>query len=257
MNPTPQEAAVQRLTTILDNIEESIRVIGLDVAQSDPRTRPALAIRKREAEDNLLGLKSAYKTLVTGGFFKVFVSGKNADKFVEAVSKKPGVLVINGRELYETWAKVVEPTLEHRQRNWTATQSVILTQCMQRFMETNGIKSLNSPKLEGFQADPMMPKFDDVVDRVRMAIRNTNFDDLNVQDIENRLIDVALAAKVTSTQTPVIVTNLSKEELQSIPTRLLAGQPSVFIEANKKVYDLETATETLSKAIETASATKK
>ena len=247
--PSDKIVAENRLKQIVEDIEDAKRVVAIDVRQVARAAQPSFAIRKREAEDTMASLKSGFKTLVLGGSTKVFISGRSVAKFLDAANQTPNVLVINASELYEAWARIIEPSLENKRRDWTSTQTVLLTQCMLRFMETNQIMALKTPKLEGMEIDPPMPTLNDVVNRVRLAIRNTNGDDVNVIDIENRLVEQALAKKVSVVPVPVIISGLSNEELQFMPTRLLSGNPSVFIKVNKTQYDTEVVTEVLTNAI--------
>lgn len=241
-----KRAAKQRLDDLLVNLEEATRFATTDLSGWDPRTAAGAMIRKREAEDQVTSLTSAYETLITNSFVKVFVSGPRAADFAASQDKK-GFVTVDGTELYVEFAKVVEPSMDPKTRQFGTNELILLTQVMLRYMQQNHIMVLDQPKLDGNELDVIRPDFQSVVDIVRKSLRNGNGDTLLLVDLHKKVLAAALSKKVSDLMVPVIVFGVTADETQSLKTKLFGSQPSITIEATESSTDEDLAEEVESK----------
>lgn len=228
----------QKLSKLLSEIEQSQRFADEDLSGWDPRTVGGAMIRKREAQEKLKQLKAAYSEAISGTFFKVFVSGPRAAEFAKATDAQAAI-VVDCSELYSKFADSVEPTLDRNQRQFTATQISVLIRVIQNFMTEHAVPSVQMPKLDPLEMDTVTATKQDLLEKVRKSVRNTNGDKLLLVDLTARILEQALSKKIANTVTPIILTGLSPDELQSVPAKLFPLQANCLIEANEDSEDEE------------------
>lgn len=231
-----RKIAEDRIQEMLNNLEEATRVATTDVSGWDKNTMNGALIRKREAEDQIAVLKSGYRATIENSFVKVFLTGDRAAEFAKSADAK-GFVVIDGSALYTEMAKHVEPSMDHKERQFTATQIALMIQILQRYMQMHRLHVMNQPKLDANDMGITRPDTASVVEVVRKSIRATNNDDLLAFDLADRALDKALEKRAAKVSVPVIITGLLPDEAQSLQTRLFVGRPSVSIEATSNTTD--------------------
>jgi hypothetical protein len=225
-------AAKKRLADILADIDAYTRIANQDLTGWDRATASGMVIAKREAEDQLAVLKSAYKTFITNAIVKVFVTGARAADFAKSLDGEE-VAVVNGAKLYYEVTKAVEPAVDPVRKTFMPGLLVIVVRALQQFMEKNNIRMINQPKLDANDLDSPINDFEALLDRVRKSIRNTNGDDLAVIDISNQVYESCLSKKIANTIIPVVITGLTEDEQQSLSKVLFAGMHNITIEATE------------------------
>lgn len=228
--------AKKRLESMLEEIDSTAKTANRDLSGHDPRTVTGMISRQRQAKDELKQLISGYNTLIRNSFVNVFVTGSRARDFA-AAADEDGVIVVSGRQMYEEFANAVEPSMDPKTRQFTSTQVILLMQVMQRWMETNAIGSLAQPRLSANEMDVAAKGFDDVVDRVRLAIESGNGTAMLGRDLEIRITKKALEKKAAAMIVPVIITGLTGSEIADFKTTLFSGRPSLEVEADEDSTD--------------------
>lgn len=222
-----------RLKEMMERYAEAEKTVNEDLSGWDPRTLPGKILYKREAEDTVKQIKDSYKGLVRNSFVKVFVDGAKAQDFKKYIEDNKG-LAVNGNTFYEDFAKVVEPSLDTKDRNFTGTQVVLLINLLQRWMERNAIGSIASPQLDAMEMTEPNPDLKSLTNRVRQAIERQNGTALLQRELENRIYELTLQKKYTTTVIPVVVVGLTKNETSDLSKNLFTGQPSVYVTATAK-----------------------
>lgn len=231
-----KEAAKQRLKTMLDDLNEARRWANEDLSGWDKATANGAMIRKREAEEQVVSLTAGYRAAIENCIVKVFVTGERAAAFAEAMDRK-NAITVDGSTIYREFAKAVEPSMDHKQRQFTTTQLLLLMQVMQPWMAKRKVYALNRPTLEAADMDVVHKDSESVVETVRKSFRNANNDDVLLYDLTERVMEKVVEKQAATLVVPVLITGVTDEETQSLQKKLFGSQPNVSVEATNSNTD--------------------
>jgi hypothetical protein len=220
-------ATNQVLKQLVDELKVAQVTASEDLSGWDPRTVAGAQLRKNMAQDDVRRLTSAYKTAVQGALFRVFLGGSRDKTFGEFVAKDAVVIVVDGSELYSNLARGVADTQDPQDRKFGPTQLSRLTMELTYHGMSENYRSLMAPVIAEGDLDTPSPTYEDLVAKVRRAIRATNGDDLNRLYLEKLILKQAVDRGMANTIIPVIITGLSVEEIQELYKGLFAGSPAI------------------------------
>lgn len=237
-----------RLKEMMEKYEDAYKTANEDLSGWPSMTLPGKILSKREAEDTLKQVKDSYKNLIVNSFVKVFVDGPKVSEFKEYLEKNNG-LVVDGNLFYEEFARNIEPSMDSKDKNFTGTQMVMLINLLQRWMERNAIGSIASPSLDAMEMTEPNVDLEALTNRVRKALEKGNGTELLRRELENRIYQLALEKKYTTTIVPVVIVGLTKNEVSELSKNLFGGQQNISVTATNKKTNQQLTEEINSKIV--------
>lgn len=226
------------LKKLVEDIAAAKAAATEDLSGWDHRTAAGAHLRKSMAQDELRTLTSAYRTAIQNFFVRVFVSGPRAEAFAASAAKE-GAIVVDGNDLYKLLAKGVFESQDPADRKFGPFQFQRLVMEMSYYGAAQNYRSFMSPNLETNDLDTQTPTFDDLVAKVRRAVRGPNKDELNRLHLEKQIVTQALDRGVASNVIPVIITGLTAEETQEMYLSLFGGTPAFDVVADEQTADAD------------------
>lgn len=222
--------ANKELKEVLDTLLETQRAADLDMAEIPPETRIGMATRKQEAVNYLPVATKNYTNELSKHIVKVFIKGSSAE--LEAYLKKEGGIVLNGNLLYDWLADNLQ-----RPRVFAPQHTVQVMELLAEFCKANDIDSIPMPRWESIDVEALVDVPSKLINILKKGIRLTNKDDLTKFVLTKYTFLQAIKDKVTYNLVPVVIFNLSDDEITGLSDALFNGQMNVVLDVSDKKFD--------------------
>lgn len=219
--------ANQKLSEIVKKYNEAKVWAKKDLSNWDPKTSKAAGTQQNMAREQLAVLTNEYCSAVRGRFVKVFLTGEGEtfDKVKEYCSQESAP-VVDGNLVYNSLAKTIQNTV-YGSKTFSAQQFAALVHATEDLALKNELE-IPPPQWDGFER--MVPTFNDLAQNIKKCIRRTNGDALNNLLMSRFVYSQALEKGMDYNLVPVIITNVTKEEVETFSNTMFQGQPNVVIE---------------------------
>lgn len=241
------------LKNLLHEIDENRKWAEQDISALPVRTRPALETAVKEAQIRLKDLVDQYQKSVTQNAVGVMVVGpkEQAKQFAELAEETGGTFTLDGNLLYYTLATVVDSTLGHT-RVFEPANMARLTSAIRDAAVDLGITTMNAPKYR----EKLLPTLDDTVALVRDLVREAAGDSMNVLFLRKQLAQGALEQRYTGAVTPVVIVNVTEDEMGGLKPLLPKGSTVASLSSETAVTK-EKVIETFQIIVQSARGAKK
>lgn len=212
---------------LMDKIIYAKKMAALDIEEVPAKTRPGMQIAKRQAQNELAGLREVFSEYLHKSALAVFVSGKYANDFVSLANQEdPDILHVDLDDVYRRIADVVEPSMR-QDREISPTQFSLMLGEYGAIGKSIGLTSM--PALKYRQDTPRTKEA--LVTFIKNVVRESVGDELAIDTFRKNLLEKAESREYSRSVIPVLVTGAtSVEEEQAVNKTCTKGSFSFTIE---------------------------
>jgi len=211
----------QTLEQIETRLSAALKLSNADLSGWDPRTRPSIEIAKRQAGDDVAGLKLQYEVAFTRGAVAIFLAGSEADQkeFAELAETEGGTVTVDGKAMYRRISAKVLPTIGG-DKQFGTTQSFIFIMEMQDIMRELNISdwvapASTQPATINNEAD-MLQLASQLVGKIGGAATLKTF-------IVKQATEQAIQLRYTKGVNAVVITGLGEPEREALKGLVFTG----------------------------------
>lgn len=230
--------------SVFQQYKENLEIMKTDLHSWDRRTLPAMSMRVQDAKQQNPKLREMFLAHLFDTAYSLYLSGNVAKQkqFLKVIEETfENIVPLNGMELYEGFAQVVEPSLGDR-RDFGPTQIVLLTRALEEELYKNDRILFTAPTLNDVKK---VSTFEELSFHCRDLIEQTNSKDPLRSNLERRAVEVALSKDSFEPKTLYVIAQV--EKYAEFGPTFLGGR---FIDCNVdtlNVIDKDTVLEVLKK----------
>lgn len=191
----------------------------LDMESVPYQSRTGFAIRKQQAQDQIVELVKTYKTDVMSTVMPMVVMGPQAAKFATISVNIAGAYIVSANELYNNLVERCRPGVPAQL--WTPTAQGRMLEALNEIAHKNNIASYSYPT---YRDSGQLSTDQDIAAHIKSMIRSTNGDDFNRIFLQNKIADLALLNKHTGSVLPVIFLDITDtKELEALTSGFMTS----------------------------------
>lgn len=223
------------LEAALAKYNETKSVAEMNLDDVSPKVRPGKESQKREAMDNLEGVRKAYADALRKATWGISVTGPGADSFVKKAVEEAEVLVVAVDGLYKRIADRVATTLGSSGEFGISQYSAVVQEMRTIGSELN-VVSMPSPKW----TEPVdVGGYEGLLRHVTGMVDSSAGSDLVALYVDRQVVEQALKSGVNRNTVPVVLTGLTEGSEQAFLNKAFAEGRSTVVRTKEK----ETTTE--------------
>jgi hypothetical protein len=199
---------------LLEKYDDAMKTLAIDIIDVPQETRPAMMMRQRECRDEVVTLMDSYTELLRGNAFIIFPQGEPADidTFIRLAGEEADTISISAETLYARLATFVEDSMGTR-RQFGITQLGLLIDGVTQIARELKLSNLKSPTITDVE---VCSSRDSLIQTVRRIVRAAAGDDINKAFVARQLTEKAREIRYTQNITPVIISDVKDDELESL-----------------------------------------
>lgn len=216
---------------VFQQYKENLKIMSTDLYSWDRRTLPAMSMRVQDATQQNPKLKEMFLSHLYDTAYCLYLHGstgkqKQLSRIVEETYEN--IVTLDGLELYENLAKVVEPSLGDR-KDFGPTQIVLLTRALEEELYKSNKIIFTAPSLNDVKK---CPTFEDLVLHCRDLVEAANGKDPLRLNLEQRATNTALQKERFEPKTLYVIAHV--DDYAAFGPTFLGGR---FVDCNVDTLD--------------------
>jgi hypothetical protein len=201
----------QELLKMLLSHEE---VAGTDLDLIDPRVRPGWSLAVADAKHRLLTLRKDWKNSVLSHALAIFIMGDSdkAKEFSRIAEEEGNTITLDSDYIYRDIANDIEP-LFGPTRQFRPEHLSKLVGLVKLWFEKYGVLKFDPVKVNDF---PILNTTADIVVFIKQILRESVGDSLTAMYLGEELAEKAKTIKFNGGTLPVVVLNVTDEEVMGL-----------------------------------------